>query len=367
MEISTIKIIGLGDSITCGYPYEPALSWFNLAQNHLHTETVNQGVNGDTTEGMLSRFQQDVIRYKPSHVIIMGGTNDAYAGVIADQVISNIRDMVELALKNRIVPIIGLPIPCNDLTAETLLEQYRQRMRHYIEKNKIDVIDFHKFMVDGSGSKIKEKMHCDGIHPNKAGHQVMADVALNMLQKCLQPAVNILSKDRIILQSERLRYRQITYDDIGELSKMLTSSMVMYAWEHTFSPRQINDWIKKQLQYYHDDGVGYFAAIAKESNEFIGQMGLHWGEINGIRVLEVCYMLQQKHWHNGYALEGTKALLQYAFSELDVNKVYACIRINNFSSIKVAKSAGMKKQGSFIKHYNGKDMEHYIYVKMRDE
>lgn len=66
-----------------------------------------------------------------------------------------------------------------------------------------------------------------------------------------------MQSSNIILQSERLLFRKITYADFDELSKMLTNPKVMYAWEHTFSQKQINDWIDKQLEYYHHDEVGY--------------------------------------------------------------------------------------------------------------
>jgi acyl-CoA thioesterase-1 len=185
MKNSRIKMVGLGDSITYGYPYEPEASWFNMAASQLNIDYVNCGINGDTTDGMVSRFDRDVIHYKPSHLIVMGGTNDAYAGMPANQVIDNICDMVELALKNDIVPMIGLPIPCNDLVEENLLEQYRKGMCQYAVDNNIQVIDFHKAMVDDSGLKIKKGMHYDDVHPNKAGYEVMTSAAIVMLQKIL--------------------------------------------------------------------------------------------------------------------------------------------------------------------------------------
>lgn len=171
----------------------------------------------------------------------------------------------------------------------------------------------------------------------------------------------------IILQSDRLLFRKITCADFIDLSRMLTNPTVMYAWEHTFSERQINDWIESQLEYYRCDGVGYFAAITKESGDFVGQIGLHWSDMKGARILEVCYMLKSEYWHKGFALEGSKALITYAFREMNVDKVYACIRSNNVASLKVAENAEMKYENSFIKHYNGKVMEHLLYSKARKD
>jgi len=185
MNTNGIKIVAIGDSITYGYPYEPALSWFDMVTKQFNIKSINQGINGDTTDGMLSRFARDVLRNKPSHVIIMGGTNDAYARVAVDEVISNIQAMVELAVANGIIPILGMPIPCNDLEEEKLLGQYREEMREFARDNNIKVIDFHKTMVDDSGVNIKEGLHCDGVHPSAAGYEAMTEVVAKVFIKVL--------------------------------------------------------------------------------------------------------------------------------------------------------------------------------------
>lgn len=183
MEHKAISIAAIGDSITYGFPYTPERSWFNLAAKQLNIEYVNRGINGDTTSGMLERFYRHVLQHKQSHVIIMGGTNDAYAGMAVDDVLSNMQTMVELAVDNNITPIIGLPIPCDDVDVERLLQQYREQMCQYAADNNIEVIHFHRAMVDDSSSKIKEELYYDGVHPNEDGYRVMAGIALEFLRK----------------------------------------------------------------------------------------------------------------------------------------------------------------------------------------
>ena len=183
MTNNIIKIVGIGDSITYGYPYEPALSWLHIAAKELNLDCINQGINGDTTAGMLQRFDCDVLRYNPSHVIIMGGTNDAYSQMAVDQVVDNIRDMVKLAMQNGIIPILGLPISCNDLAEETLLAQYRDEMRQYAQDNHIGIIDFHKYMVDSGGINSRAGLYCDDVHPSTTGYEVMACAAARTLIK----------------------------------------------------------------------------------------------------------------------------------------------------------------------------------------
>jgi len=188
MRNNTIKIAAIGDSITYGYPYEPALSWLNLTAQRLDINYINRGINGDMTAGMLNRFDRDVLRYKPSHVIIMGGTNDARFEVTVDQVMDNIHHMVELAVEKSIIPVLGLPIPCKDLAQEKLLGQYRAEMRQYAGNNNIEIIDFYKAMINEGGVKIKAGLLSDDVHPSLAGYEVMADIAAKFLVKVLMDA-----------------------------------------------------------------------------------------------------------------------------------------------------------------------------------
>jgi len=44
MKKSNTTIAAIGDSITYGYPYEPALSWLNRAAEQFNIEYINQGI-----------------------------------------------------------------------------------------------------------------------------------------------------------------------------------------------------------------------------------------------------------------------------------------------------------------------------------
>jgi len=184
-NMKNIKIAAIGDSITYGFPYTPEQSWLNRAAERLNLSYVNSGINGDTTDGMAGRFSRDVLQYQPTHVIIMGGTNDAYLESEVDSVMDNIRYMSELALKNNIVPIIGIPIPCNDLGEELLLGQYRKEMQNYAASGGFDVIDFYVAMAGGKGTEFNAELYYDEAHPNEDGYSIMTDVAIEFLVKKL--------------------------------------------------------------------------------------------------------------------------------------------------------------------------------------
>ncbi len=166
-----------------------------------------------------------------------------------------------------------------------------------------------------------------------------------------------------VLESERLWFRKITTEDVTLLKALLGDRSVMYAWEHTFSDEQVYHWIQKQLDYYTQDGVGYFAAHEKSTSAFVGQMGLHRFKLGALDGFEVCYMLSPQNWKKGYAAEGVHCFCLYAQEKLGIDTLYAQIKTSNQPSVSVAEKTGFVRQSTFIKHYNGKDMEHFLYAK----
>lgn len=169
----------------------------------------------------------------------------------------------------------------------------------------------------------------------------------------------------MILETERLRLREMTQDDFTDLCKMLKDGEVMRAYEHAFSDIEAQEWLDKQLMRYKTDGFGLWAVLLKSSGELIGQCGLSWQDCDGKQVVEIGYLFQRAFWHKGYATEAAKACKEYAFDKLEISEVYSIIRDTNTASIAVAERNGMECHGSFTKHYYGIDMPHLIFSSRR--
>ena len=171
--------------------------------------------------------------------------------------------------------------------------------------------------------------------------------------------------DMIFAETERLRLRRMEPADYDDLCKILQDEEVMYAYEGAFSDEEVRSWLDKQLVRYKEHGFGLFAVILKESGEMIGQCGLTIQDIPGKQVLEIGYLFQKKYWRQGYATEAAKACKEYAFTALKADEVFSIIRDSNIASQNVAKRNGMTLRGTFVKHYRGVDMPHYIFSVLR--
>ncbi len=171
----------------------------------------------------------------------------------------------------------------------------------------------------------------------------------------------------MILETERLMLRKMTQADFSDLCKILQDEEVMYAYEGAFNDKEVQDWLDNQLRRYREDGFGLWAVILKQTGEMIGQCGLTMQDYNGEKVLEVGYLFQKKFWHQGYASEAAIACKQYAFDELGANEVFSIIRDTNTASQQVAVRNGMICTDTFIKHYRGIDMPHYLFSVRKGE
>lgn len=165
-----------------------------------------------------------------------------------------------------------------------------------------------------------------------------------------------------ILETERLRLRELVPEDYGALCFMLRDAETMYAYEHAFSEAEAREWLQRQFDRYAEYGFGLWAVILKETGELIGQCGLTMQDGGNFgRVLEVGYIFNRSFWHRGYAAEAALACKEYAFDKLGAKEVFSIIRDGNNASVKVALRNGMSPRGKLTKHYYNMDMPHTLY------
>jgi lysophospholipase L1-like esterase len=169
-----------------------------LVKSKLKINVINSGIGGDTSGGLLSRFYPGVVQYHPDVVLIMGGTNDLWWDLDIKMILANIFAMTCQAEHHDIVPLVGLPVPiivekaCEqefaapesgyDRCAEKLAALAKTLARA-AQQNDIACLDFYHPFCDKSGKAIGKYFLDDGLHPNEAGHRLMAEITVKMLRE----------------------------------------------------------------------------------------------------------------------------------------------------------------------------------------
>ena len=166
----------------------------------------------------------------------------------------------------------------------------------------------------------------------------------------------------MILETKRLYLREMNPSDFNSLCRILQDEKAMYAYEGAFSDQEVQEWLDRQIYRYQKWNFGLWAAVLKETDKMIGQCGLTMQQWKDQEVLEIGYLFERSHWHQGYATEAAKACKQYAFEKLNASEVCSIIRDSNTASQNVAMRNGMVMKDQWIKHYKGVDMPHYRYV-----
>ena len=160
-------------------------------------------------------------------------------------------------------------------------------------------------------------------------------------------------EQKMVLQTERLILRRMEQSDFGALCRVLQDEKAMYAYEHAFDDREVQEWLDRQIGRYQQYGFGLWAAVHKESGEIIGQCGLTMQDCGERQVLEIGYLFERVFWNQGYASEAAKACREYAFDVLGAEEVFSIIRDTNEASQRVARYNGMTVRGRLVKHYYG--------------
>ena len=145
----------------------------------------------------------------------------------------------------------------------------------------------------------------------------------------------------MILETKRLYLREMNPSDFNSLCRILQDEKAMYAYEGAFSDQEVHEWLDRQIYRYQKWNFGLWAAVLKETDKMIGQCGLTMQQWKDQEVLEIGYLFERPHWHQGYATEAAKACKQYAFEKLNASEVCSIIRDSNTASQNVAMRNGM--------------------------
>ena len=173
---------------------------------------------------------------------------------------------------------------------------------------------------------------------------------------------------KVFLKTTRLILRQFTENDADNLFELDSDiDVIRFANLGVIKGGQpintdyetiVNQTLPRFIHYYQKyECYGFWAAIEKLSNEFIGwfhfrpaldsQFNLNSGLYNADEI-ELGYRLKKSAWGKGYATEGSRALILKGFFELGTQKVVSSALAANIASIRVMEKAGMKFERKFI-------------------
>jgi RimJ/RimL family protein N-acetyltransferase len=103
--------------------------------------------------------------------------------------------------------------------------------------------------------------------------------------------------------------------------------------------------LARYMSHWQLRGYGLWAVVERATDRLVGHLGFLDPE--GGHGFEMGWALARAAWGKGYALEGTREALRYAFTTLQKDHVACVIRPDNARSIRLAERLGARLEGEF--------------------
>jgi RimJ/RimL family protein N-acetyltransferase len=150
--------------------------------------------------------------------------------------------------------------------------------------------------------------------------------------------------NEVTLQTERLILRMWRKEDFDPYAQMTADPEVMrYLGGKPYSRLETWRHMAYLVGHWQLLGYGQWAVEEKRTGTLLGRVGFQ--NPVGWPAFEIGWTLGRQFWGKGYATEGARRALEYAFKELDKDHVISLIHPENQGSIRVAERLGEKPEG----------------------
>lgn len=156
--------------------------------------------------------------------------------------------------------------------------------------------------------------------------------------------MNGRNSDMNVFETRRLQFRHLVQQDFDDLFRLYRDAEI-----RRYFPDGVRSAVetREELVYFldghpQDRRLGLWAAIEKETKQFVGRCGLLPWNIDGVHEVEIAYMIAKERWREGFGTEAARGLVYYAFETVSLQKVIALIDPDHEASIRTAKSAGLE-------------------------
>lgn len=146
------------------------------------------------------------------------------------------------------------------------------------------------------------------------------------------------------VSTPRLTLRRWKDEDKEPGANLNADPQVMEFMPKALSSEESHSLVERIESNFKEHGFGLFAAELVSSQTFIGFIGLAIPRFQAsfTPCVEIGWRIAFEHWGNGYATEGARAVLQFAFNELNLKEVVSFTVTANLRSRRVMERIGMK-------------------------
>jgi len=173
------------------------------------------------------------------------------------------------------------------------------------------------------------------------------------------------------LNTARLLLRPFAISDAPDVQRLAGAREVADTTlniPHPYEDGMAEQWIASHRAGLENGTSVHFAVINQADNTLVGCVSLMCISVALTRV-ELGYWIGVAFWGNGFCTEASRAVLDYAFNDLGLNRVWAEHITRNPASGRVMQKLGMTYEGRLRQHTRkwGVPEDVEVYGLLRDE
>ena len=173
------------------------------------------------------------------------------------------------------------------------------------------------------------------------------------------------------LKTERLRLRPFTRGDVEAVFAYRSrEDVARYLFDPPLSREECALAVQQRTTQLGLEAEGDRIILAVETLDgvLVGEVSLIWRSVEA-RQGELGWIFHPDHQGRGYASEASARLLELAFTEADLHRVYARCDAGNAGSWRLMERLGMRREAHFREHalFKGGWDEEFYYAILRRE
>ncbi|MDT8436199.1 MAG: GNAT family N-acetyltransferase [Gemmatimonadota bacterium] len=172
-----------------------------------------------------------------------------------------------------------------------------------------------------------------------------------------------------MLRTARLRLRPFAPADAPRVRELAGAPEVAAQTlniPHPYPEGAAETWIADHGPAFRA-GEGAVFAVTEANGTLVGAVGLRVDAQGG--TAELGYWIGVPWWGRGYATEAARAVIDYGFRALSLQRIWARVLVRNPASVRVVEKAGLRHEGTLRKglRKGNELLDHHVHAILREE
>jgi len=152
------------------------------------------------------------------------------------------------------------------------------------------------------------------------------------------------------IKSNRLLLRSLEWSDSEQILGWINNEEIARNFQFFTGKIAPEDEIRYIFRM-NDSSSDLLLGVETQEGELVGTCGLHEIDFNNDTARLGIIIGKKMHWNKGYAREAVSTLIDWAFSKMNLHKIYLNVFVTNQKSVHLYENIGFQIEGKLKKEY----------------